>query len=125
MRLGDWFKARPRREQLYLLSMILAVGVWVVVQVIMLPASAARQQMTINNQRASEVLTRVDVKATRLVALRSATQSSDRSSLTAAISRISKLEGLVVRRLQPNSRVRCRYVSRQLTMMRLLSGCID
>ena len=102
--LGDWFNARPRREQLYLLSMILAVGVWVVVQVIILPASAARQQMAINNQRASEVLTRVDAKATRLVALRSAAQSSDRSSLTAAISRISKLEGLVVRRLQPNSR---------------------
>ena len=104
MMLGDWFNGRPRREQLYLLSMILAVAAWVVVQLIILPASAARQQMALNNQRASEVLTRVDAKATRLVALRSAAESSDRSSLTAAISRISKLEGLVVRRLQPNSR---------------------
>ena len=100
----DWFTDRPRREQLYLLLMVFAVGVWLIVQLIMLPASAAKQQMARNNELASEVLTRVDAKATRLIALRSATESSDRSSLTAAISRISKLEGLVVRRLQPNSR---------------------
>ncbi|MDA7584916.1 type II secretion system protein M [Luminiphilus sp.] len=104
MMLQDWFNGRSRREQIYLLSMTLAVGAWLVVQMILLPASAARQQMALNNEVASQVLSRVDAKATRLMALRSATESSDRSSLTAAISRISNLEGLVVRRLQPNSR---------------------
>jgi type II secretory pathway component PulM len=78
--------------------------VWVILQLIILPVSAQKQQMAVNNERAAEVLTRVDAKATRLIALRSAAESSDRSSLTAAISRISKFEGLLVRRLQPNSR---------------------
>jgi len=104
MMLRDWFNGRSRREQIYLLAMLFFVGAWVVVQLIMVPASAAKQQMALNNEAASQVLTRVDAKATRLIALRSATKSSDRSSLTAAINRISKLEGLVVRRLQPNSR---------------------
>ena len=104
MMLRDWFNGRPRREQLYLLLMSLGFGVWVILELIILPVSAQKQQMAVNNERAAEVLTRVDAKATRLIALRSAAESSDRSSLTAAISRISKFEGLLVRRLQPNSR---------------------
>ena len=75
--LQDWFNGRSRREQIYLLSMTLAVGAWLVVQVILLPASAARQQMALNNEVASQVLSRVDAKATRLMALRSSTESDD------------------------------------------------
>ena len=100
----NWFHLRTRREQLYLLGMTGAVCLWLLLQLVVIPASDAKKSMAAINIAAAELLTRVDSKASRLVQLRSEQSQGNRGSLTSAISRVSELEGLPVRRLQPNSR---------------------
>ncbi|MCH1492130.1 MAG: type II secretion system protein M [Luminiphilus sp.] len=99
-----WFHGRTRREQVYLLIMGVAISLWLLLQLVVMPATQAKETMALNNQAAAELLMRVDSKATRLIRLRSEQGQGSRSSLTAAISRASEQEGLPVRRLQPNSR---------------------
>ena len=100
----DWFYSRTRREQVYLLLMTVALSLWLLVQLAILPASRASHSMAENNVAAAELLARVDQKAARLIQLRSEQAKGSKGSLTSAISRASDLEDLPVRRLQPNSR---------------------
>lgn len=100
----DWLNSRPRREQIYLLSLAIALVLWLVLQLAILPAADARQQMEVNNAAVAASLARVDAKVARLAALRAEGNSRRRSSLTASVSRVSEEAGLPVRRLSPNSR---------------------
>jgi len=107
------FLSLTRREQIYVLIMLAAVGLWLLYQFGLAPASSARQQLVENNRAAIALLARVDAKATELISLRETSNDQSGGSLVSAISRSSELAGLPVRRLQPNSRgeVRVRYES--------------
>ena len=108
-----WFIQLTRREQTYLLVMVVAVALWVIFQGLLAPAAAQREQMAHNNEQAAMLLARVDAKVNQLVTLRQQAKRSATGSLSASITRSSELAGLPVRRLQPNSRgeVQVRYES--------------
>lgn len=99
-----WFLQLTRREQLYMMLMGVAVLLWLLFKVALLPLAEKREQMTLNNRNAGALLTRVDAKVNQLVTLRNSEAGRQGGSLSATITRTSELAGLGVRRLQPNSR---------------------
>jgi general secretion pathway protein M len=107
----DMFLNMTRREQIYVLVMVAAVGLWLLFTFALAPASAAREAMKASNESAINLLARVDAKATELIRIRQEGSTQNNGSLVSAISRSSELAGLPVRRLQPNSRgeVQVRY----------------
>lgn len=107
----DMFFNMTRREQIYVLVMVAAVGLWLLFTVALAPASAAREAMKASNESAINLLARVDAKATELIRIRQEGSTQNNGSLVSAVSRSSELAGLPVRRLQPNSRgeVQVRY----------------
>ena len=100
-----------RREQIYVLVMVAAVGLWLLFTFALAPASAAREAMKASNESAINLLARVDAKATELIRIRQEGSTQNNGSLVSAVSRSSELAGLPVRRLQPNRRgeVQVRY----------------
>ena len=107
----DMFFNMTRREQIYVLVMVAAVGLWLLFTFALAPASAAREAMKASNESAINLLERVDAKATELIRIRQEGSTQNNGSLVSAVSRSSELAGLPVRRLQPNSRgeVQVRY----------------
>ena len=107
----DMFFNMTRREQIYVLVMVAAVGLWLLFTFALAPASAAREAMKASNESAINLLARVDAKATELIRIRQEGSTQNNGSLVSAVSRSSELAGLPVRRLQPNSRgeVQVRY----------------
>ena len=107
----DMFFNMTRREQIYVLVMVAAVGLWLLFTFALAPASAAREAMKASNESAINLLARVDAKATELIRIRQEGSTRNNGSLVSAVSRSSELAGLPVRRLQPNSRgeVQVRY----------------
>ena len=107
----DMFLNLTRREQIYVLVMVAAVGLWLLFTFALAPASAAREAMKASNESAINLLARVDAKATELIRIRQEGSTQNNGSLVSAVSRSSELAGLPVRRLQPNSRgeVQVRY----------------
>lgn len=107
----DMFFNMTRREQIYVLVMVAAVGLWLLFTFALAPASAAREAMKASNESAIMLLARVDAKATELIRIRQEGSTQNNGSLVSAVSRSSELAGLPVRRLQPNSRgeVQVRY----------------
>jgi general secretion pathway protein M len=127
------FLSLTRREQIYVLIMLAVVGLWLLFQLGLAPASSARQQMAENNRAAIALLARVDAKATELISLRELSKNQNSGSLVSAVSRSSELAGLPVRRLQPNSRgeVQVRYegvnyddLARWLHQIELVEGLL-
>ena len=107
----DMFFNMTRREQIYVLVMVAAVGLWLLFTFALAPASAAREAMKASNESAINLLARVDAKAIDLIRIRQEGSTRNNGSLVSAVSRSSELAGLPVRRLQPNSRgeVQVRY----------------
>ena len=107
----DMFFNMTRREQIYVLVMVAAVGLWLLFTFALAQASAAREAMKASNESAINLLARVDAKATELIRIRQEGSTQNNGSLVSAVSRSSELAGLPVRRLQPNSRgeVQVRY----------------
>jgi general secretion pathway protein M len=127
------FLSLTRREQIYVLIMVAVVGLWLLYQLGLAPASSARQQLVENNRAAISLLARVDAKATELISLRELSKNQNSGSLVSAVSRSSELAGLPVRRLQPNSRgeVQVRYegvnyddLARWLHQIELVEGLL-
>jgi len=127
------FLSLTRREQIYVLIMVAVVGLWLLYQFGLAPASSARQQLVENNRAAIALLARVDAKATELISLRELSKNQNSGSLVSAVSRSSELAGLPVRRLQPNSRgeVQVRYegvnyddLARWLHQIELVEGLL-
>lgn len=127
------FLSLTRREQIYVLIMLAVVGLWLLFQLGLAPASSARQQLVENNRAAIALLARVDAKATELISLRELSKNQNSGSLVSAVSRSSELAGLPVRRLQPNSRgeVQVRYegvnyddLARWLHQIELVEGLL-
>ena len=127
------FLSLTRREQIYVLIMVAVLGLWLLYQFGLAPASSARQQLVENNRAAIALLARVDAKATELISLRELSKNQNSGSLVSAVSRSSELAGLPVRRLQPNSRgeVQVRYegvnyddLARWLHQIELVEGLL-
>ena len=101
--MGRWFATQSRRDQIALLALGGAVIGWLFIQLIVVELDGRRTRLSHANQLLSEQLVRVDVKVEQLATLR-AGDGGRQVNLTQTLSQASDAQGLVVKRLQPNSR---------------------
>jgi len=100
----DWFNAQNQRDQLALMVLASAVVLYSLVYFVLMPASAARSQMAANNTAALAQLARVEAKVSQLLDLRARSESGQNQNLSSTLSAAAQNAGLIVKRLQPNSR---------------------
>jgi type II secretory pathway component PulM len=101
----QWFSGLTQREQLSLMAMGFAIGLYLVFVLLLAPLADARDRMAQQNRGVAETLQRVDVLVSQILHLRaSGTDSGARRNLTSLINRSTSSLGLPVTRLQPNSR---------------------
>ena len=99
----QWFESLPSRDQIALMALVAALGLWLFVQLIFIELDGRRDRLTQSNQALAEKLIRVDLKVEQLAALR-AGGGDQNINLTRTLSQASEANGLAVKRLQPNSR---------------------
>ena len=99
----QWFESLPSRDQIALMALVAALGLWLFVQLIFIELDGRRDRLTQGNQALAEKLMRVDLKVEQLAALR-AGGGDQKINLTRTLSQASEANGLTVQRLQPNSR---------------------
>lgn len=99
----QWFESLPSRDQIALMALVAALGLWIFVQLIFIELDGRRDRLTQGNQALAEKLIRVDLKVEQLAALR-AGGGAQKVNLTRTLSQASEANGLAVKRLQPNSR---------------------
>ena len=100
-----WFAGLTQREQLSLLLMGLAVGLYMLYGLLIAPLGQARDNLALQNEGVAESLQRVDVMVSQIMALRdSGAAGTKRRNLTSLINRSTAAAKLQVSRLQPNSR---------------------
>ena len=99
----QWFESLPSRDQIALMALVAALGLWLFVQLIFIELDGRRDRLTQGNQALAEKLIRVDLKVEQLAALR-AGGGDQKINLTRMLSQASEANGLAVKRLQPNSR---------------------
>lgn len=101
----QWFAALTQREQLSLLIMGLAVGLYLIFVLLMAPLSQARDRMALQNAGVAESLQRVDVLVSQILYLRESGETGTTNrNLTSLVNRSTSSHQLQVNRLQPNSR---------------------
>jgi general secretion pathway protein M len=100
----DWFIAQTPRDQMALILLTGFLLLFSIVQFMLIPAGDARQQMAQNNEAASAQLSRVEMKVSRLLALRETGDTGQSQNLSSTLSAAAQNAGLTVKRLQPNSR---------------------
>ena len=98
-----WFESLPSRDQIALMALVAALGLWLFVQLIFIELYGRRDRLTQSNQALAEKLIRVDLKVEQLAALRTG-GGDQKINLTRTLSQASEANGLTVKRLQPNSR---------------------
>ena len=99
----QWSESLPSRDQIALMALAAALGLWLFVQLIFIELDGRRDLLTQGNQALAEKLIRVDLKVEQLAALR-AGEGDQKINLTRTLSQASEANGLAVKRLQPNSR---------------------
>lgn len=100
-----WFEQFDQREQLALLILALAVGVFVLYRGLYQPLDNRRDARVLENQRLLTVLSEVDTTASRIVSAQaSASQKGGNRNLTRLINQTTANRQLQVSRLQPNGR---------------------
>ena len=99
----QWFESLPSRDQIALMALVAALGLWLFVQLIFIELDGRRDRLTQSNQALAEKLIRVDLKVEQLAALRAGGRDQ-KINLTRTLSQASEANGLTVKRLQPNSR---------------------
>jgi type II secretory pathway component PulM len=100
----EWFNAQTPRDQIALIALAAAVVIYSVVAFALVPASEAHSQMVANNKAATAQLARVEAKVSQLVDLRANGESGQNQNLSSTLSAAAQNAGLIVKRLQPNSR---------------------
>ncbi len=101
----DWFAGLNQREQLSLLVLGIALGLYVVYMAVWSPLSSKRDELAQQNAAIAQSLTRVDAMVSELVQLRSSGVSTGgKRNLTSLINQSTRRLQLPVSRLQPNSR---------------------
>jgi type II secretory pathway component PulM len=99
----QWFESLPSRDQIALMALVAALGLWLFVQLIFIELDGRRARLNEGNQALAEKLIRVDLKVEQLAALR-AGGGDQKINLTRTLSQAGEANGLAVKRLQPNSR---------------------
>ncbi|MFV8818207.1 type II secretion system protein GspM [Haliea sp. E17] len=101
----QWFSGLTQREQLSLLVLGLALGLYLVYLLAVRPLGTAREEMAQRNSAVADSLQRVDVMVSQILALRESGARSDAPrNLTSLVNSSTAEQGLAVARLQPNSR---------------------
>lgn len=99
-----WFLQFNQREQLSLLALALALGLYLLYQLVWSPLDERRDQLALQNRGVAESLQRVDVMVSEVVQLRdSDTRATTRRNLTSLVNQSTSRWELQVNRLQPNS----------------------
>ena len=99
----QWFESLSSRDQIALMALVAALGLWLFVKLIFIELDGRRDSLTQGNQALAEKLIRVDLKVEQLAALR-AGEGDQKINLTRTLSQASEANDLAVKRLQPNSR---------------------
>ncbi len=101
----DWFAELNQREQLSLLVLAAALGLYLLYMLAWAPLADRREQLEQQNRGIANSLQRVDAMVSEIMRLRDegGTGSSQRN-LTALVNQSTGRHGLEVSRLQPNAR---------------------
>ena len=103
--MNKWYASLKQREQLSLLLLAAAMGIYLVYVVIWSPLSNNRDEMFLQNQSVATSLVRVDTMVSEVLLLReSGAGKSKKRNLSALINQSTNRMNLKVSRLQPNSR---------------------
>jgi general secretion pathway protein M len=103
--LKEWFAGLDQREQLSLVVLGFALGVYVLYMLAWVPLAERRDQLRVQNQSAAESLQRVDAMASEILRLRAGGGvNTAQRNLTALVNQSTGRHNLQVSRLQPNSR---------------------
>jgi len=99
----QWFESLSARDQIALMILGAAVGLWAFVFLIFIELDGRRERLVNGNQALAQKLHRVDLKVEQLAVLREG-GGGGQVNLTRTLSQASETHGLTVKRLQPNSR---------------------
>lgn len=103
--MNAWFTQLKQREQLSVLALILAVGLYLLYRLAWAPLDAGREQLEIQNRAVASSLQQVDAMVSEILQLRDGgAHTSTRRNLTSLINQSTSALNLQVSRLQPNSR---------------------
>ena len=101
----SWFLQLQQREQISLLILSLALGLYLLYRVIWSPLDTLRDDLQVQNRGVADSLQRVDAMVSEVMHLRaSGAQTGGRRNLTSLINQSTSRLQLQVTRLQPNSR---------------------
>ena len=101
----DWFAGLNQREQMSLLVLGFALGLYLVFMLVWSPLAERRAQLELQNQGVAQSLQRVDAMVSEILSLREGgAASTDERNLTALVNQSTSRHNLQVSRLQPNTR---------------------
>lgn len=102
----QWLAGLNQREQLSLLLLAIALGLYIVYMLLLAPLDRARDELQRQNRGVAESLERVDAMVSQVIQLRDsgASAGAARRNLTSLINSSTADNHLQVSRLQPNSR---------------------
>lgn len=101
----DWFAQLSQRDQLSLLVLGLALGLYLVYLLAWQPLANKRELLERQNSAVATSLQEVDAMVSEILRLRdSGAGAGTRRNLTSLINQSTRRRGLQVTRLQPNSR---------------------
>lgn len=101
----EWFAALNQREQLSLVLLAFALGMYLLYMLAWVPLAERRDQLVVQNQDTARSLQRVDAMVSEISRLRAGGGAlSTQRNLTALVNQSTSRHSLQVSRLQPNSR---------------------
>ena len=103
--MNNWYSSLNQREQLSLLLLAAAVGLYLLYVLAWSPLAGSRDELIVRNQGVASSLLRVDAMVSEVLSLReSGAGNSSKRNLTSLINQSTSRMNLQVSRLQPNSR---------------------
>jgi len=103
--LKDWFAGLNQREQLSLVALGMALGLYFLYMLAWAPLAERRDQLAQQNLSTAQSLQRVDAMVSEIALLRAGGGASTaQRNLTALVNQSTSRHSLQVSRLQPNSR---------------------
>lgn len=101
----DWFAGLNQREQLSVLVLGVALGLYLLYMLAWAPLADRREQLEQQNRGIATSLQRVDAMVSEIMRLRDeGAAGSSQRNLTALVNQSTSRHGLEVSRLQPNAR---------------------
>jgi type II secretory pathway component PulM len=101
----EWFSQLTQRDQMSLLALALALGLYLLYMLVWSPLEEQREQLALQNAAIAESQLRVDAMVSELLQLRkSGASTGAKRNLLSVINQSTSRLQLPVIRLQPNSR---------------------